>query len=190
MTETVSAQSDQVSEAAVRVIAEVQVAIGRRVSQARLMGNEKLAAKWSKEHGFLTRPSYAQALADASFDTSTLENLAIYATEKMRRLTGFFVGEGTVDPYTRTLLNNLSAFQAEGRQLANRLMNAALSKSLRASEALVDRRAASEATAITQASSTRQALVALGAGSMQGGHRSKTFQVDVSHPFVAKVLEA
>lgn len=158
--------------------------IGTRIATCEGAGNLVQKKKWEAELKALTLPQYAQALLEIGFDPARLDELAIYSTQKVRRLVACVVGAGRADPYTATVIGNA---RLGNGGIANRAMLASLSEAVKIDKAAMEgavRRKASEATASTQASSTRQALLALGAGRLA---EKGVFQIDLDHPVVKAV---
>lgn len=173
-----------------RALAEqIAARIAARQDAARSKGNSDLVQKWEVELKHLTAPKPIEALAAVKFDPAVLDQLAIYATQKVRRLVQAYLNLGEVDPYTKVVLKNAYRLGVEGG-ISNRLVLASLSTRIKVPDALPTRRAAAVETAATQASSSRKALMALGAGRVEGTGRTKSFVVDFSHPFVSRVVEA
>lgn len=164
--------------------------IGGRQSAALAVGNKTLADKWTTERNFLAAPKPAEALAAVGFQPVALDTLAIYAAQKVRRLVQAYLGTGRIDPYTEAVIKNANLMRDDQGRFGNRLVVASLTTKLKVTETLPNRRVAAMTTAVTQASSSRQALMALGAGRMEGKGRESSFIVDFAHPFVARVLGA
>ncbi len=168
------------------MIARIRAAIQRRVAVCDAEGKAAQKAKWLAEERALTLPSHAEALARINFAPEALEGMAIYVTQKVRRMVSAFLGVGGPDPYTTTVLCNAAEL---GATIRNQAMRASLTDKLPTDEKLSLRRKASDGTAQTQASSTRQALIALGAAHVEGGGRHAALKIDFGHPFVAKLVQ-
>jgi hypothetical protein len=160
----------------------VQDVIERRIAREETKGNAAGAKKWRVELRHLTQEGNVRALAQMGFDPARLENLAIYATTKVRRMTAHLTGDGRVDPYTEVLLKNALAVAKDG-EVPNGLMLASLTTHRKSAETLPQRRAGKEGTASTQACSTRAALVALGVGQVIG----RSFRIEFNHPVVTAI---
>lgn len=157
-----------------------------RIATCQAAGNEVQAKKWQAELKALTLPAYANGLVELGFDPAKLDGLAIYATQKMRRLVAGLVGAGKADPYTSTVIENARR-GGESGVIANKLILASLSGAVKIDKSLVEgvtRRAGTEATASTQASSTRAALAALGLGRAS---EKGVFQIDLNHPAIQAI---
>lgn len=170
--------------------AEIAKRITAHQERARAKGNPGLVEKWATELRYLTKPSPVEALLNVGFNPAALDSLAIYAAQKVRRLVQAYLGAGRVDPYTEIVIKNANAMQDEHGRISNRLVLASLSTKVKVAEALPNRRASAMETAATQASSSRKALIAVGAGRMEGRGRGSNFAVDFSHPFITRVLGA
>lgn len=167
---------------------QIAARIKAREETALSKGNDGLAKKWGVELRFLTSPRPVEALTEARFDPAALDGLAIYAAQKVRRLVQAYLGTGRVDPYTEAVLKNAVSVRDEHGRISNRLIMASLTTKVKVVEALPMRRKAAVETATTQACSSRQALIALGAGRMEGRGKGSNFVVDFAHPFVARVV--
>lgn len=165
---------------------EISAYLMARERHAKQGANEDLAKKWATEIRYLTAPSSVKALHEAQFDPRNLETLAIYATQKLRRLVQSYLGVNRIDPYTKAVLDNAVALRDENKALSNALIMASLSTKLKTSQALPVRRVSAPKTASTQACSSRKALLALGAARIE----DKSFLVDFGHPFIARAVGA
>lgn len=183
------ASEEPMSDVARALAEQIAARIVARQDAARSKGNSDLVQKWEAELKHLTAPKPIEALAAVKFDPEVLDQLAIYAAQKVRRLVQAYLGTGRVDPYTEVVLKNARRLSEDGG-ISNRLVMASLSTKIKVAEKLPTRRAAAIETAATQASSSRKALIALGAGRMTGEGRAKSFVVDFSHPFIRRVVEA
>jgi hypothetical protein len=151
-------------------ITQVKRVIEQRINEANTAGNPGLAEKWTKELSILSNDNCARVLAEQNVDPDIFGYLAVYAAQKVRRLVTGFLGIGGVDPYTKTMV--LSA-----KRLGGSIANAAMTASI----------AGSIGTASTQASSTRSALIALGAAKVIRGGKDRTFEIDLSHPIIERI---
>jgi hypothetical protein len=120
------------------------------------------------------------------FEPDALSRLAIYATQKLRRIAAFAAGVGRVDPFTETLVKN--ARGTEG-VLTGRAARASLSTKvdMRDGIQLAHRRISTDGTASSQAGSSRQALAALGIATLGRDGRESVLNIDLEHPLLAKV---
>jgi hypothetical protein len=184
----VNTENTTPSPAVIALKIAIDTRIQHRRDEALANGKKSLAAKWAVEQRYLTALKPVEALVEAKFDPTSLDQLAIYAAQKVRRLVQAYLGVGTVDPYTQVILTNAKALQNEEGKITNRTVTASLSTKIRSTEKLPVRRVSAVETATTQASSTRMALVALGAGVVASRGKDATFQVDFTHPFVARAL--
>jgi hypothetical protein len=172
-----------------QMAARLREMIARRMDECEAKGNLTQRDKWAVELKHLTLPAYCQALTAVGFDPARLGTLAIYATTKLRRLVAHYLGVGRADPYTFEIIRNARVIAEQGNPMANRLMTATLSAKLRVEGiTLPTRREGSEGTASTQASSTRMALAALGAGKAEGKGPGARFEIDFAHPIMRTVI--
>jgi hypothetical protein len=159
--------------------------IAQRIQACKAEGNDTQARKWEAEIRLLSQPAYARALIELRVDVKALGDLAIYAAQKARKMLAHYVGVGKMDPYTAAILRN-----ARGRELHVHDMLATLTPSVSAGSPLAHRRAGSQGTASTQASSTRAALALLGAAQVRGKGRAILMRVREDHPIVKRLYEA
>lgn len=159
-------------------------------SRAARSGNDELVKKWAVECGHFASNAIIRALHEVQFNAETLDGMAIYAAQKVRRLTQAYLGSGRIDPYTAAVLKNADALHRSERAMNNATMMASLTTKLKTNEELAVRRASAVKTASTQACSSRKALIALGAARIEGEGKDKSFVVDFSHPFIAQAMKA
>lgn len=160
-------------------VEEVRAVLQARLMQAQQSGRTALAVKWQRELDALATEAAGCALIEAGVQARVFATLAIYATQKVRRLVGARIGTGRADPCTRAVLINA---QATGR-ITNIDALASLTKALDG-KGLATQRASAETTATTQASSTRAALLAVNAARKDG----KTLVIDFTHPLVRAAI--
>jgi hypothetical protein len=160
----------------------VTAAISRRIAAADAKGNKAGHVKWAAELRLLTTDDHVKTLAGIGFDPAKLDHLAVYATMKIRRIVAQMAGTGKVDPYTEVLVRNALAV-VPGQAMPNGMMTASLNAKRVSAVMLPVRRSGTEGTASTQASSSRAALQALGAGVASG----RAFTINQSHPAITAI---
>lgn len=167
-----------------QILADLTAILTQHVEEARARGNQGLALKWSRELKALTTEPLAGALVESGLEPVAFEGLAIYAAQKVRRLLNAYWGQGRADPYTLALLRNARTSGAIDSPMALATLNAKRATGLE----LAVRRHAADKTAQTQASSTRAALVALGAAMIRREKGLPVLEVDFNHRVIREVM--
>jgi len=118
--------------------------------------------------------------------------MALYAVQKIRKMAAFAAGERTsLDPMTTQILTSAAKLAREGVTFTPALQQATLSKSIECSDPgvakLPTRSRYSKGTAMSQANTTRQALLEIGAANVETVNGTKNCLVlNDASPVIAK----
>jgi hypothetical protein len=166
------------------MISRLREVLGNRQSLAACAGRHNLAIKWEREAKILCSLSHAKVLFANDIDPDVFRTLAIYATQKVRRIISASLGAGEIDPYTAALLTNAMTSGA----LSSNDMLATLSPCRAPSTRLTISRGATENTANTQASSTRLALIAMGIAKIEKRGAERFTIINMKHPLIEQLM--
>jgi len=158
--------------------AQVHKALEARAAAALSVDNTSLHDKFMTEKKMF-KIEYAQVMLDNSIDAKFVNNIAIYAMQKVRKILNAVHTKSTnkLDKYTSAILSNA---QTRKNAIDNKQQNASLASSieLETMKAKDVRLHKAVSTASTQSSSTRKALQALKIATYDSENKTLNFQTE------------